>query len=392
MIKKISALLLALVICVTAVVMPVSALESGKTVGYRIDIDADGYKAGSKVTVKLYMEFAEDKEWGAGAIMFAMNNIFVESQAGDKAAATTVQSSATYNDVYTSTYKVGANATWGWMTDTVAGKIATGNTLEGESAYEKYLKLTVAKNSAGTHKYCASTKNGLTGAELNADTKPFVTFQLTLAQDLKEGQKIVIGIPSGSLNGSYSYMQYYENPGNATTQSKQQVAACDLTEALVVAEGSILTPLKGQMRYNLDDKSKFDVRALAVISGADFAAKFTDVATAKGMIKEAGFVFAAGSNVDKPSMAAVKALVENGTAVAGYSKATVDYISTSISSGNYAFSCIVKGVNETDAQTNRLIAVGYIAWDSNADGTVDSYAYYPAAQTIEFAKLYANKK
>lgn len=389
MIKKISALVLALVLCLSVVVMPASALESGKSAGYRLEIDPSGYTAGSKVTVKLYIEFAANKEVAGCPVIFGVNDVFVESQAAS-ATDTAIIASAEYNEAFTSFFKVGADATWSWnIPANLANTIKSNST---EATYEKLLKFTPARNTSGTNENVGNTKRGIATSILNADTEPLVTFQLTLAQDIKEGSEIVIGVASGALNGSAAYIGYLSNPGSSTATTKPKAADCDLTEALFVAEGSILTPLKGQMRYNLDDKSKFDVRALAVISGEDFATKFTDEATAKDMIKEAGFVFAAGSNVDKPSIDAVKALVENGTPATGYKKATVDYISTSISSGNYAFSCLVEGISDADAQTNSLVAVGYIAWDSNADGTVDSYAYYPAAQTIEFAKLYANKK
>ena len=153
-------------------------------------------------------------------------------------------------------------------------------------------------------------------------------------------------------------------------------------------EPSILNPLKGQIRFaKAADGSyagKFDVRALAVISGADFKATFGDTATAKGMITEAGFVFARGSNVEAPSMDAVKALVENGTEATGYTKKEIEYISTTVDPGNYVFSCIVSDIPDAD-KTNSLVAVGYIEY------TVDGkpvYAYYPSAQIVDFKELY----
>lgn len=156
------------------------------------------------------------------------------------------------------------------------------------------------------------------------------------------------------------------------------------------AEPTIVNPLKGQMRYGdvVEGAQTYDVRALATITAADFNATFTDEATAKDMIDEIGFVFAAGSNVGTPDMAGVKALVENGTALDGYTKKTVNYLSSGVEADNYVFSCIVTGISETDAQADSLVAVGYIKW---TDGEGTHYNYYPQAQTISYATLYNSK-
>ena len=184
-------------------------------------------------------------------------------------------------------------------------------------------------------------------------------------------------------------------PTYTTAGSEKEVCtACtkDTGNTRPLAIKEFVTGLKGQIRFHKDENSayagSFDVRALATIPAAKFEEVFTaDKATQKSMIKEVGFVFASGATVTAPSMDAVKGLVENGTAAAGYTKKTVEYISTSLVKDNYTFSCIVTDI--PDAQkTNSLVAVGYIAWDSNNDGKVDSYAYYPTAQTISFETLY----
>lgn len=154
---------------------------------------------------------------------------------------------------------------------------------------------------------------------------------------------------------------------------------------------SIVNPLKGQIRFHKNDAGEYagsyDIRALAKITGADFTATFGTEAKAKEMIKEIGFVFAAGSNVAAPSAAAVMGLVENGTAAEGYTKKTVNFISRNadiFGSGNYGFSCVVTGMTDADYD-NSLVAVGYIKYEK--DGVM-TYAYYPAAQTVSFATLF----
>lgn len=172
------------------------------------------------------------------------------------------------------------------------------------------------------------------------------------------------------------------------TNPNKNVVSNAVVEA--AAEPTIVNPLKGQMRYGdvVEGAQTYDVRALATITAADFNATFTDEATAKDMIDEIGFVFAAGSNVGTPDMAGVKALVENGTALDGYTKKTVNYLSSGVVANNYVFSCIVTGISETDAQANSLVAVGYIKWTDD-EGT--HYNYYPQAQTISYAILYNSK-
>ena len=187
----------------------------------------------------------------------------------------------------------------------------------------------------------------------------------------------------GGLYGSYTGADL-----GLSVDKVLEYGTCEIVVSSV--EPSIVNPLKGQIRFdkNTDGTyaNTFDVRALAVISGEDFEELFTDVDTARAeqSIQEAGFVFAAGSNVAAPSMDAVKALVESGTAAAGYTKKTVEFISTSVSAGDYVFSCIVENIPDAD-KTNSLVAVGYIKYVSGGETL---YAYYPAAQTVSYSELF----
>ena len=216
-----------------------------------------------------------------------------------------------------------------------------------------------------------------------------------------------MGIKEGTAPGNYEVgfnaKQLYRLTGTYNTEDAcgsldVGVNKASITQDMVtytnaivtVAEDTIVNPLKGQMRYGdvVEGAQTYDVRALATITAADFNATFTDEATAKEMIDEIGFVFAAGSNVGTPNMTGVKALVENGTALDGYTKKTVNYLSSGVAADNYVFSCIVTGISETDAQADSLVAVGYIKWTDD-EGT--HYNYYPQAQTISYATLYNSK-
>ena len=155
------------------------------------------------------------------------------------------------------------------------------------------------------------------------------------------------------------------------------------------APASILKPLKSQIRFdkNADNTyaGTFAVRQLAVVSKADFENAFgTTVEAQKAAIAEVGYVFARTSTVATFDVAAAKALIENGTAAAGYTKLTVDYITTKadlVGEGNYGFSCIVANIPTAD-KADGINALAYIK------GTDGTYHYYPAAEPTSFNDLY----
>ena len=84
----------------------------------------------------------------------------------------------------------------------------------------------------------------------------------------------------------------------------------------------------------------------------------------------------------------VKAIVENGATVEGYTEYTVSKISTTLVKGAYSWTCLVKNIPDAD-KTDSLVAVGFIAWDVDGDGAADAYAYYDGAQTVSFSALYS---
>lgn len=151
---------------------------------------------------------------------------------------------------------------------------------------------------------------------------------------------------------------------------------------------SILNPFKSQIRFDKNaDKTyagTFDVRQLAVVSKADFESTFgATTAEQLAAIAEVGFVFARTSAVASFDVDAAKALIESGTAAAGYTKKTVDYITTNavVGTDNYGFSCIVEDIPTAD-KADGINALAYIK------GTDGTYHYYPAAEPTSFNDLY----
>lgn len=403
MIKKIGAIVIALVLCLSVVVMPASAYElaSGKVVAYVVELDKEYYSAGDTVTVSLYLYGDADTHFGAGAFVFGCSSDVFDMADND---AADVKASATTGDTAGTFYKAFDAQTWAWQTNTtVYNNIVSNNTDEENEKFDQYIKVAAARQStsAGTHENSQNTKLGYPGSDLNAESEagiPFVSFQLKLRDDIADGTKIEIGIPTGPMAKNYTYMDTFKTPGTATTKVKTTAANSSVVWAVDAVIGkaetpfptdTIVNPLKGQIRFHKDDNgayaNSFDVRALAVISGDDFTATFGDAATAESKITEVGFVFAAGSNVASPSFDAVQGLVEKGTAADGYTKKTVNFISTTTSAGNYAFSCIVTDIPDAD-KGNSLVAVGYIAYTDANGATV--YNYYPAAQTVSYTALF----
>lgn len=154
------------------------------------------------------------------------------------------------------------------------------------------------------------------------------------------------------------------------------------------APASILNPLKSQIRFDKKTDGTyagtFDVRQLAVVSKADFESKFgATTAEQLAKIAEVGFVFARTSTVASFDVDAAKALIEHDTPAAGYTKKTVDYITTNavVGTGNYGFSCIVEDIPTAD-NADGMYALAYIKGN---DGT---FHYYPAAELTSFNTLY----
>ena len=401
MIKKISAIVLALVLCLSVVVMPASAadLASGKKVAFELVLDKEYYSAGDTVTVSVFMFGEPDLELTTGFFAFGCHSDLFDQSVNTNAF---VQSGVTMSDRFASYYKDLSGMTWGWQTNaTIYNKIVDGNTEEENTLYDQYLKVSLNKlGSNGSHENATAKMNGYLVNDLNeayANGEATFTFKLKLRDDIPNDTKVNLGITTGLVSNGYSTMTYLTAPGTATSTAKANVetmqcinATATIGEATVP---SILKALKGQMRYANTEKTAFDVRALAYISGEDFTATFGDIPTAKSMITEAGFVFAAGSNVGTTiDQTIVEDIVKNyttGNGRDGFLKKEVKNISTSISDGNYVLSCMVPGVTEAADYNNSLIAVAYIVYeDANGES---QYIYYDAAQVIEFAPLFDAK-
>ena len=376
-IKKMLAVVMTFVLLVSCLVVGASALTyaPGSTSGdmvITVKADKTTVSPGDVVTFELCIDSGSKTNlYGFGNLIFFNSNQIT-------AVGSTVSSFRTY---------VGDCANFGNQTSNAGNMnfavstnaaIKKNLTADEQAYYNKGIMVTGGSTST------ANRWNPSAG-------EAYMTFQMTVSDSVQPGDEIWIGVHEAGFKINASYFQYYND---GTAMKRSALTDLNLTNSMLkltvaaAEEPSIVKPLKGQIRFHKDAAgayaNSFDVRALAVIEGNDFTTKFGDIAAAKTKIKEVGFVFAQGANVTAPSMDAVKALVEKGTAAAGYAKKTVNYISTSVDKGNYVFSCIATDIPDAE-KNNSLVAVGYIAYTVDGE-TV--YAYYPAAQTISFAGLF----
>lgn len=378
--------LLCLVLALAMMLIPMSvcaAPADGKTVALHMTADKTTVAPGDTITLSVTYDVADwNSVWGLPCYYLMYNDSIFAPATDFKTDKTSlrmpmgelgefvVPENGLNNTITTSNYNA------------VKNKFAT----SGESAtdYTGGVMMTFAVNNDGGY-----TAAG--GIQYSDAETVQIEFYLNVAEDATPGT-YKVGLPYAAYLANKAYV-FCCDTGKAVRVASSAIDVSDAVVEITVAEeaSSIVNPLKGQIRFHKDAAgayaNSFDVRALAVITGDDFNATFGDIATAKTKITEVGFVFAAGSNVAAPSMDAVEDVVAscaNGESKGGYTKKTVNYISTSVDAGNYVFSCIATDI--PDAQkTNSLVAVGYIAYTVDGE-TV--YAYYPTAQTISFSELY----
>lgn len=374
--KKFSKLLSVALVVVMVFSLFVSsfALKSGETIGFILKADKTAAEIvpGAAVKVTMYVEVADFSQLYSD-MKFALlydSNVYTP----DTTTRTFLGDWANYAKDAT-TAKI--NASFG-----TAVMNASTMTAEEKATYNNAVMLTIgadaglgATGKAGYH----FTQDGSTGVSI---AECSMVFNVT-------GD--AAAIESGNINikicDTVNTTQYIKKTNGTSTPTNH--TSIDVSKANILANMSILNPGKSQIRFDKNADSTyagtFAVRQLAVISGAKFEETFgATVEAQKAAIAEVGYVFARTSTVATFDVAAAKALIENGTAAAGYTKLTVDYITTKadlVGEGNYGFSCIVANIPTAD-KADGINALAYIK------GTDGTYHYYPAAEPTSFNDLY----
>lgn len=391
MIKKISAVVLALVLCLSVIVVPASAakVELGSAqMAFTLEWDKTSYNAGDTAYLSVYMDAADDLSLYTGSFIIGLNSsVFKQA---DNAIADVKENSVT-SELFNSYWKAGTT-NLSWLPTTVVTKVVAANTAEENAKYDQYLKFTAARNSAGSHENVANTKDGFHGNEFNPD-EAIMVLALKVASDVADGTAVEAAITSGSLTVSpvQTSWKYYTNAGNATTTANIAATNIDVSKTIVTATvgaaASIVKDGGAQIRFRgigatgtaADYKGTFDVRTIATISQADFAAKIGTDAEALTKITDIGFVYATATNV--PTFDADKAKgVAEGTPAEGYVKKAVNYIQHEADGADYKFTCLIRNI--ADADKNETVnALAYVC----CDGT---YYYFDAPVAVSYAALY----
>lgn len=404
MIKKISAIVLALVLCLSVVVMPASALElaSGMNVAFELKWDKEYYNPGDTATLSVYMKATDDLELATGSIIIGLNSAQI-TQADNPVAD--LKANAVGSDLWNSYWKDPASSQISWLASAIVTRVETANSDAEKGIYDQYMKIVIARNTSGSHANAGSNKNGLPGADINALEEPIITFSYVVSADAAEGTKLNAGITSGSLTCSpaQTAFKYYSNPGNATTAPSVAASTIDVTSA--AAESTIGEPSvdlilgsanREQIKFDKDlttgeyagtfaYRTFVELVNLEEVFGDAASADNTDAGMADNTyITEAGYVVTAGT-LDE---AGAKAYVEGtGSLPSAHVADDSAYISTSYISGKYVMALTITNIPDAD-KTASLGGLAYVKYMQN--GT-EKVAYFTITSQT-FSGLYDTYK
>ena len=369
MVKKISAVIMALVLCLSAAVLPAYAgfdedysFAEGIGTAFKIELDKEYYNAGDIVTVNVYARFADEtRELKSGTMMFAVNSAQIDKSDSFNSSITT----ATANSTWETYWKSPESTQFAWQTNTTIINRVTAACTTDAGVYDTYLKVAMAQDVNKV----TDIKHGISAADFNADSDPFLSFQLKLRDDLADGTVVTIGMPTGGVlsTPAQTTVQFFTNPGNATTSKPDAAATYDVTAAaakLTIGEPAPAGPVVA--------KSKAEVK-MTPNSPTTVEDAFQFRVTSNAITK-LGFVAYKGT--DGFDLETAKSVAKGGT-VAGYDKAETTYVQKADDSSDAYFGAIIQITSaETRSDATYIAYVEY----TDAEGATQ-YAFYDAAQT-----------
>lgn len=340
MVKKISAVILALILCLSVMVLPATAagfddsytFADGIGSAFKIELDKTSYNAGDIVTVNVYARFADEtRELKSGSMMFGVNSAQIDKADSFNASITTATANATW-DAY---WKTPESTQFAWQANaTIINRVTAACTTDA-GVYDTLLKVAMAQDVNKV----TDTKHGVSAADLNADTDPFLSFQLKLRDDLADGTVVTIGMPTGGVlaTPAQTTIQFFTNPGNATTGKADAAATYDVTEAAATftigeeaSEGPVVAKSKAEVKMTPNSattvEDAFTFRVTSVITDADWDTYFANTG-AEGATTNAitALGFVAYKGTEGFDMDTAKA-VAGGAAADGYEAATTTYV------------------------------------------------------------------
>ncbi len=398
MVKKISAVLLALALCFSVVVLPVSAagfdsdysLADGKRIAYKVELDKEYYSAGDTVTVNVYLNVDSNTQIHTGSMAFGVNSAVFDTTTN---AAATVKATATANDTYNSFYNDVAGLNWAWQKATIVTRISNANTEEENAAYDQYLKVVFTRNTSGSHDNAGLNTAGLPGDDVNADTAPFFSFQLKVRDDVADGTPVSVAITSGTISSNPAQTAFKAFLDGATTNVSPATTTYDVSEAVatatVGAAGPAVTKAKSQVKMTPTSATtvadEFSFRVISTITDADWDAYFantgvegatTSYITAVGMVAYRG---TDGFDADT-----AKAVVAGTKTDDNYAAATTDYICKAGDDADATFGAVV--LLDHSTFTTDITYMGFVQY-VDADGAAQTI-FYETAGTAALSSNY----
>lgn len=396
MMKKIGAVLLALVLCLSVAVLPVYAgfnsdytLASGKSVAYKIELDKPSYKAGETVTVKLFMRIPDADQLNGAALTFAVNSALFDLTEN---AADTVKTTATLSDNAATLFKKPSDYQWSWVSGTALTRLTQANTAEENALYDSYLKAALARDMNGTHENAGVTTKGLPGSEINADDQPLFQFQLKLKDNIADGTAVNVAITSGTINGKPAQATASIFVNGATRATNMAATGFDVSAAVasatvgqVAPAGPVLTKAASQVKMTLTSATTvaepFQYRVISKISGDDWNEYFANTGTENAgtnAITSVGFVAYKGAAAF--DLETAKA-VANGATAADYAAKETDYIQYDGSEAK--FGCRIDFTAKPENDVTYIAYAKYL--DANGAAQV---VFYDAAESSPVASKY----
>lgn len=213
----------------------------------------------------------------------------------------------------------------------------------------------------------------------------YMTFQMKVADSVQPGDEIWVGLHEASFLKGTSYFQpcggtRFSNDVYDLTNSMVKLTVASATEPSIIKDGGSQIRFRGisQTGAAADYQGEFDVRTVAKISEADFAAKFTDEATAIEKITDIGFVYARTSKVADFNLEKAKQVAQ-GADIAGYTKKQISHIQHT-AGNDYQFTCLVENIPDAD-KTDSLNALAYVCFNGE-------WIFADAKIFADFTELY----
>ncbi len=238
--KKISAIILSLILCLSSLVVPVSAALSAEgtenTVQFELKWDKEYYSPGDTANLEIYMIASPTTQLGTGTIMIGLNSSQINETDN---SVDTIKETMIPSDLWASFWRTNANLTVAWFleTSTIGGKVDAANTAGEGDLYDHYLKLTINRDTTGTHANATTTKYGMPGQDLidlYESGKPVMTLPLKVSESAEMGTTLYAGVTTGTLlcNPAQTGFKYIKNPGVATTANSTIIASANASSTI----------------------------------------------------------------------------------------------------------------------------------------------------------------